>query len=88
MEDRLSRFLFADFEAGLATVRPPASAVAGFAAAAIEINGLFAESKVLLRTRAVSVHYQDLVWAKINKVKHDPRRSRRGDLYVITGNSN
>ncbi|KAH0498228.1 hypothetical protein TgHK011_005494 [Trichoderma gracile] len=67
MEDRLSRFLFADFEAGIARARPPASAISGFAAAAMEINGLFAESKVLLRTRAVSVHYQDLIWAKINK---------------------
>ncbi|PTB78334.1 hypothetical protein M440DRAFT_1328756 [Trichoderma longibrachiatum ATCC 18648] len=59
MEDRLSRFLFANYDAGTATVRPPASAISGFAAAAMEINGLFAESKVLLRTRAVNIYYTD-----------------------------
>ncbi|KAL7814629.1 ankyrin repeat-containing domain protein [Trichoderma aethiopicum] len=67
MEDRLSRFLFANYDAGTATVRPPASAISGFAAAAMEINGLFAESKVLLRTRAVNIYYTDVIWAKINK---------------------
>ncbi|KAL6878817.1 ankyrin repeat-containing domain protein [Trichoderma novae-zelandiae] len=67
MEDRLSRFLFGGFDSGIANVRPSASAVSGFAAAAMEINGLFAESKILLRTRAVSVHYQEGDLPKMNK---------------------
>ncbi|OTA02295.1 hypothetical protein A9Z42_0026630 [Trichoderma parareesei] len=72
MEDRLSRFLFADFEAGLATVRPPASAVSGFAAAAIEINGLFAESKVLLRTRAAFGSYNATIGIPMEKRIPEP----------------
>lgn len=85
MEDRLSRFLFAGFDSGIATVRPSASAISGFAAAAMEINGLFAESKILLRTRAVSVHYRDDYYPKINKVKHDPRGLKRENPCVSTG---
>ena len=69
MEDRLSRFLFADYDPRIAIVRPSASAVSGFAAAAMEINGLFAESKILLRTRAVSVHHTESGFSHINKVK-------------------
>lgn len=53
----------------------------------MEINGLFAESKVLLRTRAVNIYYTDVIWAKINKVIHDPRQ-RREHLYVGTGDPN
>ncbi|PTB57717.1 hypothetical protein M431DRAFT_479284 [Trichoderma harzianum CBS 226.95] len=67
MEDRLSRFLFGGFDSGVAEIRPSASAISGFAAAVMEINGLFIESKITLRTRAVSVHYQDIYWSKMNK---------------------
>ncbi|KAL7799020.1 ankyrin repeat-containing domain protein [Trichoderma ceciliae] len=67
MEDRLSRFLFGAFESGVADVRPPASAISGFAAASVEINGLFIESKIPLRSRAVSVHYQEGYSSDINK---------------------
>lgn len=71
MEDRLSRFLFGDFETGIADIRPSASAVSGFAAAAVEINGLFIESKILLRSRAVSFYHDEGDESKINKVRHD-----------------
>ncbi|KAH6609616.1 hypothetical protein Trco_002962 [Trichoderma cornu-damae] len=67
MEDRLSRFLFGGFDSGVADVRPSASAISGFAAAAMEINGLFIESKIPLRSRAVSVHHQEGYLSKINK---------------------
>jgi hypothetical protein len=40
MEDRLSRFLFADYDAGVAKIRPSASSIAGLSASVIEINGL------------------------------------------------
>lgn len=40
MEDRLALFLFADYEPGVAEVRPAMSSIAGLAAAVIEINGL------------------------------------------------
>lgn len=68
MEDRLSRFLFGAFDSEIAGIRPSASAISGFAAAAMEINGLFVESKILLRSRAVSVHHQEGYSSKINKV--------------------
>ncbi|GFP56204.1 ankyrin-3 [Trichoderma asperellum] len=67
MEDRLSRFLFGAFDSGIAEIRPSTSAISGFAAAAMEINGLFVESKILLRSRAVSVHHQEGYLSKINK---------------------
>ena len=84
MEDRLSRFLFADYDPRIAIVRPSASAVSGFAAAAMEINGLFAESKILLRTRAVSVHHTESGFSHINKVKHDPSGRMRDKLCMST----
>jgi hypothetical protein len=77
MEDRLSRFLFGAFDSGVAETRPPASAISGFAAAAVEINGLFIESKITLRSRAVSVYHQEGDSSKMNKVRykgHDPVR--------------
>ncbi len=40
MEDRLSRFLFADYDTGVAEFRPSASSIAGLSASVIEINGL------------------------------------------------
>ncbi|KAM0254706.1 hypothetical protein ACHAQJ_006487 [Trichoderma viride] len=67
MEDRLSRFLFGAFDSGIAEIRPPASAISGFAAATVEINGLFIESKITLRSRAVSVHHQEGDSSKMNK---------------------
>ncbi|KAL7942120.1 ankyrin repeat-containing domain protein [Trichoderma barbatum] len=67
MEDRLSRFLFGGFDSGIAEIRPSASAISGFAAAAMEINGLFIESKISLRSRALSVHYQEGYSSKMNK---------------------
>lgn len=76
MEDRLSRFLFGGFDSGVAEIRPSASAISGFAAAVMEINGLFIESKITLRTRAVSVHYQDIYWSKMNKVRYDTTQRR------------
>lgn len=69
MEDRLSRFLFGAFDSGVAETRPSASAISGFAAAALEINGLFIESKIPLRSRAVSVHYKEGYMSKMNKVR-------------------
>lgn len=71
MEDRLSRFLFGAFDLEIAGIRPSASAIFGFAAAAVEINGLFVESKILLRSRAVSVHHQEGYSSKINKVRFE-----------------
>ncbi|KAL7937002.1 ankyrin repeat-containing domain protein [Trichoderma chlorosporum] len=67
MEDRLSRFLFGGFDSGVAEIRPSASTISGFAAAAMEINGLFIESKITLRSRAVSVHYEESYSSKMNK---------------------
>ncbi|EHK26252.1 uncharacterized protein TRIVIDRAFT_63577 [Trichoderma virens Gv29-8] len=67
MEDRLSRFLFGGFDSGIAEIRPSASAISGFAAAAMEINGLFIESKITLRSRAVSVHYAEGYSPSMNK---------------------
>lgn len=71
MEDRLSRFLFGAFDSEIAGIRPSASAISGFAAAVMEINGLFVESKILLRNRAVSVHHQEGHSSKINKVRFE-----------------
>lgn len=67
MEDRLSRFLFGAFDSGIAEIRPSTSAISGFAAAAVEINGLFVESKILLRSRVVSIYHEDGYSSKINK---------------------
>ncbi|TFB03946.1 Ankyrin-3 [Trichoderma ghanense] len=72
MEDRLSRFLFAGFDSGIATVRPSASAISGFAAAAMEINGLFAESKILLRTRAAFDSYSATLGIPMEKRIPEP----------------
>jgi hypothetical protein len=69
MEDRLSRFLFSAYDSGIAEKRPPASAISGFAAATMEINGLFVESKIPLRSRVISVHHQEGDSSKINKVR-------------------
>ncbi|KAK5988121.1 Ankyrin-3-like protein [Cladobotryum mycophilum] len=56
MEERLSRFLYASYDVNVAEVRPSVSSIADFAAAVTEINGLFVESKITLRSRIVSVH--------------------------------
>ncbi|KAK7409059.1 hypothetical protein QQX98_008763 [Neonectria punicea] len=56
MEDRLSPFLFASYDADIAKVRPSASSITGLAAAIIEINGLFVESKIALRSSVISIH--------------------------------
>ncbi|PNP43866.1 hypothetical protein TGAMA5MH_04149 [Trichoderma gamsii] len=67
MEDTLSRFLFGSYDSEVAEIRPSASSIPGFAAAAMEINGLFVESKILLRSRAVSVYHQEGSNSKVNK---------------------
>lgn len=69
MEDTLSRFLFGSYDSEVAEIRPSASSIPGFAAAAMEINGLFVESKILLRSRAVSVYHQEGSNSKVNKVR-------------------
>jgi len=56
MEDRLSRFLFASYDADMAKRRPTASSIAGLSAAVMGINALFIESKVPLRSRLISVY--------------------------------
>jgi len=56
MEDRLARFLFAGYDPAMAERRPTASSIAGLAAAVMEINALFIESKVPLRSRLITVY--------------------------------
>lgn len=68
MEDRLSRFLFANYDSGVADAHP-LSSIAGLAAAVIEINGLFVESKVPVRSRVISIHTRALQGHRINQVR-------------------
>lgn len=56
MEDRLTRFLFTNYVYSDSKIRPPVSSISGLANAVIEINGLFAESKVPLRSRVISLY--------------------------------
>ncbi|KAK0645716.1 ankyrin repeat-containing domain protein [Cercophora newfieldiana] len=56
LEDRLCRFFFADYAADGINIRPSASSVASLATAVTEVNGLFVNSKVPLRSRIISIH--------------------------------
>ncbi|RSL73504.1 hypothetical protein CEP51_011751 [Fusarium floridanum] len=56
MEDRLTRFLFTNYDHKGSKVRPSVSSIPGLADAVIEINGLFAESKIPLRSRVISLY--------------------------------
>ncbi|KAM6524138.1 hypothetical protein FSOLCH5_004742 [Fusarium solani] len=56
MEDRLTRFFFTSYVHNDSKVRPSVSSISGLANAVIEINGLFAESKVPLRSRVISLY--------------------------------
>lgn len=72
MEDRLSRFLFGDYSTNLVTVRPSVASIAGLAAAVLEVNGLFIESKVPLRSKIISI-YTEPDQHRINAVSHQSR---------------
>ncbi|KAK3314434.1 ankyrin repeat-containing domain protein [Apodospora peruviana] len=56
MEDRLCRFVFSSSRKSISGVTPSASSIAGLAAATIEVNGLFVDSKASLRSKIVSLH--------------------------------
>lgn len=56
MENTLSRFLFAAYDPNVTKMRPTVASIPGLAAAVIEINGLFVESKVHLRSYVISIH--------------------------------
>ncbi|KAM0415652.1 hypothetical protein ACHAPT_013402 [Fusarium lateritium] len=58
MEDRLTRFLFTNYDPSDSKVQPSVPSIPGLADAVIEINGLFAESKVPLRSRVISLYSQ------------------------------
>jgi hypothetical protein len=77
MEDRLSRFLFASYDKEATRFTPSASSIPGLAAAVVEINGLFVDSKTLLRSRSVSIHAGSRTVSHINPVGHQtiPRPS-------------
>lgn len=72
MEDRLSRFLFATYDSVATEVGPNlVSSVQGLAAAVMEVNGLFVESKVPLRSTLISIH-AGTAPGKINPVRESP----------------
>ncbi|KAK2595807.1 hypothetical protein QQS21_006571 [Conoideocrella luteorostrata] len=56
MEDRLSRFLFSEYRSASVNFRPSVASIPGLAAAVVEVNGLFIESKVPLRSKIISIH--------------------------------
>ncbi|KAK4209227.1 ankyrin repeat-containing domain protein [Rhypophila decipiens] len=56
MEHRLCRFVYESSTKAVSDVTPSASSIAGLAAATIEVNGLFVDSKASLRCRIISVH--------------------------------
>ncbi|KAK4195491.1 ankyrin repeat-containing domain protein [Triangularia verruculosa] len=56
MEDRLSFFVFSEYDWGTTMVRPSATTIAPLAAAVVEINSQFVLSKVPLRIRLISIH--------------------------------
>lgn len=70
MEDRLCRFLFASYDEDVARFTPSASSLPALAAAITEINGLFVDSKALLRNRAVSIYAGPDSAPDINRVSH------------------
>jgi hypothetical protein len=70
MEDRLSRFLSGSYDKEATRFTPSASSISGLAAAVVEINGLFFDSKTLLRSRSVSIHAGSHVVSHINPVSH------------------
>ena len=55
MEDKLSRYVFAT-DTSTTKIRPAVASIPGLAAAAIEINGLFVESRAYLRSYVVSIY--------------------------------
>lgn len=56
MEDRLCRFVYEPPAKTISHVTPSATSIAGLAAATIEVNGLFVDSKASLRCKMISVH--------------------------------
>ncbi|GAB1317000.1 Ankyrin repeat-containing domain protein [Madurella fahalii] len=68
MEERLSRFLFASYGKEPTRFIPSVSSVSGLAAAAIEVNGLFVDSKALLRCRPISIYAEPDSAPDINPV--------------------
>ena len=67
MEDKLSRFLFATYDSSAIALSPTLS-LQGLSDAVIEINGLFVESKVCLRSYTISVHASSASPGEINHV--------------------
>ena len=55
MENRLSSFLFADYDLASVQTPPAASSISALSAAVMEVNSLFIESKVPLRSRLISI---------------------------------
>lgn len=70
MEDKLCRFLFAQHESEAAKVHPFLPCVGGLAAAVVQINGLFIESKTYLRSYVISLHADRSLRGNICQVSH------------------
>lgn len=70
MEERLCRLLFASYDKEAPHFIPSVSSVSTLAAAVIEINGLFVDSKALLRSRPVSIYAWRDSEPDINPVGH------------------
>ena len=65
MEDRLAQFLFTNYVHKESKVRPSVPSIPGLADAVIEVNGLFVESKVPLRSRVISLYSEGTENSKI-----------------------
>ncbi|KXX79910.1 Ankyrin-2 [Madurella mycetomatis] len=70
MEERLCRLLFAPYNKGTLHFIPSVSSVSALAAAVIEINGLFVDSKAPLRSRLVilDVAFDDEIFLRERKL--------------------
>ena len=84
MEDRLSRFLFANYDPYKSGIRPSISSIPGLADAVLEINGLFIESKVPLRCRVISLHASQTEASGINHVRVDTQNTTNDSFCKMT----
>ena len=84
MENRLARFLFTPYGSVASDVSPAVSSIQGLANAVIEINGLFIESRILLRSHVISIHAPSFPGGKINSVRTVPLLPPAGCRWVHT----
>ncbi|KAF4954943.1 hypothetical protein FSARC_11972 [Fusarium sarcochroum] len=59
LENRLTNFIFQTFDPKQGKVRPTASSIAGISETIVQVNGLFIDSKVPLRSWITNIHTHD-----------------------------